>query len=334
MASSEFQVRQEIRRVPVPTHPTTVLGSAPRLVAMPESTAGIPAQVSSQGPRRLNGPIPIITTLPQQSTQHQFHSQTQLNPQQQHQPPQARGPTIVLSPQMEEDLKAAVLGTMASTQPVPSQQTATPNKKEARADKWLRCISVVLCILLVVAEVALAIVLGPENDTVYGILWGTLLGIWDIWRLVRVWKKQEGGPVSTWQVVGEGIFMTVTVVLTAILVASLVNISGEDETLIRGWVLTFVFLVLAISHLIFFIRTCAEKWSKPNQQVTELALYHDPKQQQAQQIPVPQFIVQYVHECPHCGNQLGPQPGEDLNEDLASKGDAQPQGVAPAAYLR
>ncbi|KAI0598906.1 hypothetical protein F4775DRAFT_553563 [Biscogniauxia sp. FL1348] len=332
-SSSEFRLRHEIRRVPVPNQPTTVLGPASGPVAIPESTSGIPARVSSQGPHRLNGPIPIITTLPQQPAQHQFHSQTHLHSQQQQQPSQARGPTIILSPQMEEDLKAAVLGRMASTQPVPIQVITTSKEKDARVYKWLRCISVVLCILLVVTEAALAISLGVGNDTVYGILWGTLLGIWDIWRLIRARKKQAREPVSTWQVAGEGIFMTVTVALTVILVASLVNLYGEDETLIRGWVLTFVFLVLAISHLLFFLRTCAEKWSKPHQQVTQLPLYHDPKQQQAQQAPAPQFIVQYVHECPHCGNQLAPQPGEDLNADLASKGDAQPQGVAPA-YLR
>ncbi|KAI5920318.1 hypothetical protein F4810DRAFT_713675 [Camillea tinctor] len=335
-SSSEYQMQHEMRRIPVPNYPATVLmpasGPGPGPIVMPGSTAGIPAQ----GPHHSNGPIPIITTLPQQPTQYQFQSQTHLHSQP-HQPQQLRGPTIVLSPQMEEDLKAAVLGTMAPTQPAPSQQMPKSKEKEVRMNRWLRWTSVVLCVAIIVTEAALAIAMGSENDTVYGLLWGTLLGIWDLWQLIRSRRKKTGDPVSIWQVVGEGSFMVVSVAMTGILVTSSVSAYGPYEVRIRSWVLTFVFLVLAIFHIVFFIHLCSEKWSKQNHQLAALPLYQDPKQQQQQQplqqAQVPQFIVQYVHECPHCGNQLGPQPGEDVNADLASKGDAQPQSIAPA-YLR
>ncbi|KAI1499741.1 hypothetical protein F5X99DRAFT_388841 [Biscogniauxia marginata] len=328
-SSSESQTWHEIRRVPVPTRPITVLTSAPGPAVISESTAGRSAHVPPQGPHLLNinGLIPIITTLPQQSAQFQSRSQSHINPYLQQ--PQARGPTIALSPQMEEDLKAAVMGTMASTQPLPSQHPSKAHAKELRVNKWLRYISVVLCVALVVAEAIVAVVEFPGSDTVYGIPWGTLLGLWDVWRLIQSRKKRGGEPVSTWQVVGEGIFMTVTISLTGLVAASSTNQYKPDDDRIRGWVLAFVFLVLAILHLTLFIRTCAEKWSRPNSQPMELPMYHDPQQQHQ----LPQFIVQYVHDCPNCGSKLQLQPGEDLNTYMANKGDAQPQGVAPA-YLR
>lgn len=50
--------------------------------------------------------------------------------------------------------------------------------------------------------------------------------------------------------------------------------------------------------------------------------------------PPAQIVVHYVQNtCPKCGTQSWPQPGEELNEHLASKGDMQPQAI-PLSQLQ
>ncbi|KAK7966149.1 uncharacterized protein PG986_000426 [Apiospora aurea] len=50
--------------------------------------------------------------------------------------------------------------------------------------------------------------------------------------------------------------------------------------------------------------------------------------------PPAQIVVHYVQNtCPKCGTQSWPQPGEELNEHLASKGDLQPQAI-PLSQLQ
>lgn len=55
-----------------------------------------------------------------------------------------------------------------------------------------------------------------------------------------------------------------------------------------------------------------------------------PTYQMQPQAQPAQIIVQYLHRCPHCGNHTEPKPGEAINEELAARGELQPQGISPA----
>ncbi|KAI1080808.1 hypothetical protein F5B20DRAFT_95154 [Whalleya microplaca] len=317
--SSPPQTQYRIPRVPVPSRPglgsvlppiqTTV--PAGGIANTPTTTHGTPLQQSHSG-----APVPIIT-----------HSTTTAQPQ-------PLGQTITLSSRMEEDLKAAVLGAIPPPMPPPDEMTT--ERKWVLTKKWLRWPSFCICVFVALAEAILAILYGANLDTAYSIPWCSALGFWDTWRLIRLRRKRDVEPISVLHLVFEGLFMLITVILLILLATEVMHTRTLPWlVLYRGYGLEGILLILTILHVSLFVCACTEKYRKPRRskasqkyQDTELPMYsHNHESPQIQQQP--QIIVQYLHTCPHCGSHAMPQPGEDLNAELAKRGDLQPQLVAP-----
>ncbi|KAK6075333.1 hypothetical protein SCUP234_07779 [Seiridium cupressi] len=227
-----------------------------------------------------------------------------------------------LSPQAEEGIKAAVAATIPA--------------KAAGAARWaiykniLRWASLIISAAVIIAESLVAIFDERYLDTFFSIPWAVLVCGWDIWRVVEQHKQQGTTTISIQVLVGEG----------AVMISGLSAFAGfayfissrywrVDSS--RGSCLVIAIVVLTAIHTVLLIRACLEKhWGTTlgGSENLELPSYPRPPQTQPAQI-----IVQYLHTCPHCGKDTEPKPGEAINEELAARGEMQPQGLSPAQLM-
>ncbi|KAK6832956.1 hypothetical protein PG987_007650 [Apiospora arundinis] len=217
----------------------------------------------------------------------QRHTHVQMGLQQQQH-------TFHLTPEMEEGIKAAV----AATNPDPASHARKTNNGSAWnvAKYFLRYTILLVAVGIVLAEIIIAIIQRPDMDTAVGVIWGLMFASWHTWRLVRIIKR-KGSETITPQA--------------------------------RGVVLLIIIFVVGIAQSILFRRSWVEHEHEhghgQNPGGGELAKPAYPAPPPA---PPAQIVVHYVQNtCPKCGTQSWPQPGEELNEHIANKGDMQPQAI-------
>ncbi|TGJ88075.1 hypothetical protein E0Z10_g627 [Xylaria hypoxylon] len=251
--------------------------------------------------------------------------------------PESQNHYSTLPPQMEEDIKAAVLASMPSTDhPMPVKK-----RKAAVHRKNIRWTSLSLCIILVIGEIPVSVIFGLQPSSLFAFSLGTLLALWNGWRLFRMRQKFNNEMISGWHLGLEATFLSAIIAVTAVVPVWTVNQvtvmnrqNGENldsfytngvvpQYFWHGIAVAIIFLTCLILHFILLIITVVEKWTKPA--YLQLALPAGAQHQQP-----PQIIVQY---CPNCRGHE-PRPGENERTFLASIGDSQPQGVAPVNLVQ
>ncbi|RYP83656.1 hypothetical protein DL770_005349 [Monosporascus sp. CRB-9-2] len=248
---------------------------------------------------------------------------------------------VRLSPQIEEDIKAAVLEAALSQSPTSNhQQGRNKGRKNGRdkrrrpdgrkeslkttrnwliAKKVLRWVSLTICALMVVGEAVLAIFDGAYADTALGICLGFLLGIWDTVRLVRLRLKRDIEPVSVFHLLTEGTF-TVAIIVAVACIIDQVRRFWESELMIRGWVFSAGMLVQEGVHITLFARACVDMYlHRDAMQLRqryggwELPWFMDPQPTEV--------VVKYVHVCPKCECEFSPHDEDKSKERPANNGD-------------
>ncbi|KAI0536134.1 hypothetical protein GGR58DRAFT_476191 [Xylaria digitata] len=355
--SSHPRAIGQIRRVPVPVRdpasnpaPISINTTSPLGITQPTSLL-IPPPTQTplvvRGHHRPRGPIPLVSTNSHQPIPTYFNNTHENNHYSQipsqyslhitGMDPESQNRHFTLPPQMEEDIKAAVLASM------PPTDRSTPMKKRKTVvhRKRIRWTSLSLCIILVIGEIPVTVIYGLEASSLFAFILGILLALWDGWRLFRLRQKFDNEIISGWHVGLEAASFSALISLTIVVSLWTVNqtrvrqvLSYEDwdsfyldgavsQYFWHGVAVAIFFLTLVILHFVLLIITAVEKWTKPA--YLQLALPADAQPQQP-----PQIIVQY---CPNCRSHE-PRPGEDENSYLASIGDSQPQGVAPASLMK
>ncbi|KAI0814486.1 hypothetical protein GGR55DRAFT_675773 [Xylaria sp. FL0064] len=336
----------QIKRVPVPVRHPAPAPAAPISITSPPAIARTTLSSNppltqnpfiARGQHRPRGPVPIVETnshQPLPAYPNHDHGYTHYS----HQPqpytlhiigmdPESQHRHSTLPPQVEDDIKAAVLASMASNgHAVPMKKRRTVVHK-----KRLRWTSLSLCGILIIGEIPVCLIYGVDISALFAFILGTLLALWNGWRLFRLRQKFDNEIISGWHIGLEITSLAALVAITPTVAVwtsnpaqrdGLWDTSNSDFRLFwRGIAVAIFFVVIFILHFVLFIITVVEKWTKPAYVHTALA--GDAQTQQP-----PQIIVQYTPACPVCHGHE-PRPGEDENTYLASIGDSQPQGVAP-----
>ncbi|KAI0456697.1 hypothetical protein F5B21DRAFT_122458 [Xylaria acuta] len=305
-------------------------------ITQTSSTSGLPStqtRIVVRGQHRLRGPIPLVATNPNQPLPARIYREHEQDRHSHYPDPhslntikmdsdsQMRQSTLPL--QVEEDIRAAVLASMPST----DRRGPARRRKSVPWRKAMRWLSLSLSIALIIGVIASTAVLSYQIDidAIFAFVWGPLLALWNGWRLFRLRQKFDREVVSGWHIALDVIFLSTTIALTAVVILWTVN-RAEDyiydydfryDVFWRGAATSIVFLIWAILHLILLIITVVEKWTKPT-----FPYWDSPPPQQ-----LPPIVVQYMPTYTTCHE---PQPGEDKNSYLAEVGDLQPQGIAPA----
>ncbi|KAI8949217.1 hypothetical protein F4801DRAFT_580612 [Xylaria longipes] len=296
------------------------------------SSSGLPptqAHIVVRGQHRARGPIPLVATNPNRPLPARINREHERDHYSHYPDPhslstikmdsdsQTRQSTLPL--QAEEDIRAAVLASMPSTE----EKGHARRRRSVPWRKAIRWLSVSLSIALVVGVVVATVVLSYEIDldAKFAFVWGPLLALWNGWRLFRLRQKFDREVISGWHIAFDAIFLSTTIALTVVVIFWVVN-RFEDyfddydfpfDAPWRGAATSLVFVIWVVLHLILFIITIVEKCTKPTHP------YWDS--------PPPPIVVQYMPMYTTCHE---PQPGEDKNSYLAEIGDLQPQGIAPA----
>ncbi|KAI0517566.1 hypothetical protein F5B22DRAFT_645748 [Xylaria bambusicola] len=352
------QPKREIKRVPVPVrHPalapiSTVTSSPPVVLhTHPALSSSSPPSTQNhftvRGQYRPRGPIPIVATnseqpLPAQLVQRDrdYHYSQPSVPYPQYtinMDLESQNRQSTLPPELEEDIKAAVLASMPSQDP-----SAMRIRKTIPWRKGLRWTILSLCISLVIGEIPVSILFGTDISAIFAFVLGSLLALWNGYRLFRMRQKFDNEVISGWH-----IGLECTSILAIIAISTVVGIWGNNrvaqrqyysdnaieytygnvwEDYWRGLSVVIILAICGVLHFIVLILTAMEKWTKPAyMQVTASrgSQYQQP----------PQIIVQYTPTCPHCHGHE-PRPNEDENSYLARIGDSQPQGVAPVTLAK
>ncbi|RWA07395.1 hypothetical protein EKO27_g7714 [Xylaria grammica] len=231
--------------------------------------------------------------------------------------PESQNRHYMLPPQMEEDIKAAVLASMASTDyPMRMQKRKTVVHR-----KNIRWTSLSICIILIIGEIPVSVLYGVQPSSIFAYTLGTLLALWNGWRLFRMRQKFDNERISGWHIGLEVVSLSALIATTVVVPIWAVSQANNQQSLFSfsfASLLMILTILLSILHFVLLIMTAVEKWTKPA--YLQLAVPTDAQHQQP-----PPIIVQY---CPNCHNHE-PRLGEDENPYLASIGDSQPQGVAP-----
>ncbi|KAI0903764.1 hypothetical protein F4823DRAFT_254421 [Ustulina deusta] len=347
MASSP-RPRGEIKRVPVPVRhsppapdPISTTTTSPPVIAQATLSSSLPStQIPFivHGQSRPRGPIPIVATNSHQPLPTHFSH----GPRHNHysQPPypytlhtiemdrESQNRHSTLPAQVEEDIKAAVLASMLPNDPpVPMKR-----RKTAVHRKNIRWTSLSLLIILVIGEIPVSAIFNIDIPALFAFILGTLLCLWNGWRLFRLRQKFGNEIISGWHVGLEALFLIALIAATVVVVSWTVSQLQEGELFYvdeaicrqfwRGIAVAIILFICLILHFILLIITAIEKWTKPA--YLHMALLSESQPQQP-----PQIIVQYTTTCPVCHGHE-PRPGEGENSYLARVGDSQPQGVAPA----
>ncbi|KAI0490312.1 hypothetical protein F4859DRAFT_508114 [Xylaria cf. heliscus] len=301
--------------------PTSAITQTPSSSSLPPTQG----RIVVHGQQRLRGPIPLVATNPNQPLpvhinreheqgRHSHHlDRHYLNTIKMDSDSQIRQST--LPPQVEEDIRAAVLASMPTDRHGPPRgRRSVPWRKAMR---WL---SVSLSIALIIGVIVVTVALGYPIylDAIFAFVWGPLLAVWNGWRLLRLRQKFDQEIISGWHVALDVIFLSTTLALTVVIIVWSVNRADEflweNNVFWRGAATAVVFILWVFLHLILLIISIVEKWTKPRVYPS----YRD---------SYPPIVVQYMPTYTTCHE---PQPGEDKNPYLAEVGDLQPQGIAPA----
>ncbi|KAI0431912.1 hypothetical protein F5Y09DRAFT_303382 [Xylaria sp. FL1042] len=345
MASSRPS-KGQIKRVPVPVrHPAPAPAPISTTVAspaIPQTTlsSNLPSAQNpfiSRGQYRPRGPIPIVETNSYQPLpSHPNHGHGYNHHPQQSYPytlhiigmdPESQNRHSSLPPQLEDDIKAAVLASM------PRNDHAMPMRKRRTVvhRKRIRWTSLSICILLVVGEIPVSAIYGVDVTALFAFIIGTLLAFWNGWRLFRLRRKFDNEIISGWHVGLEALSLAGLLAITATVATwSVDQLRGENLFFVefarylffwRGIAVAILLFTCLALHFALLVITVVEKWTKPTYRHSALSSDTHPQQP-------PQIIVQYTPTCPVCHGH-GPRSGEDENTYLANIGDSQPQGVAP-----
>ncbi|KAK6848897.1 hypothetical protein PG995_012730 [Apiospora arundinis] len=285
------------------------------------STSGSPVAASAPPAAGQQQPGFHAATLPPQR-----HTHVQMGLQQQQH-------TFHLTPEMEEGIKAAV----AATNPDPASHARKTNNGSAWnvAKYFLRYTILLVAVGIVLAEIIIAIIQRPDMDTAVGVIWGLMVASWHTWRLVRIIKKKGSETITPVSLIIDGLLIVAVVICFGLLLWRLIDGReynsnwGYGEQQARGVVLLIIMFVVGIAQSILFRRSWVEHEHEhghgQNPGGGELAKPAYPAPPPA---PPAQIVVHYVQNtCPKCGTQSWPQPGEELNEHIANKGDMQPQAI-------
>ncbi|KAI1327934.1 hypothetical protein F5Y16DRAFT_370183 [Xylariaceae sp. FL0255] len=285
-----------IKRVPVPTRNPTVIST----------------------PRR--GPIPLIITNPQQQpvSSHLLQGSA-------HQSPALviemagsidmkwqSSDGSMISPHTEEEIKSAVLASLSSSAP----SSTPPTRKLVVGKKVLRWLSTCLCFIAVIVEIVFTIVFGANADTLFVLIWGPILGGWNIWRLCRLRRKRNREVISVVHLIGESLAVAGVIPLTIFSTFTIAFVDYSGYTigdLIRFPVASFFFYAWLILHGVLLTLAAIER-HKP----TSL---EKPTSQTSQPI-----VINYMPVCRNCQCQVY----HSTADGALPLGGLQPQGVAPA----
>ncbi|KAK5627513.1 hypothetical protein RRF57_003228 [Xylaria bambusicola] len=331
---SAIQLRFPISTVT--SSPPVVPNTQPALPSSsPPSTQDI---FTVRGQYRPRGPIPIVPLTLSNPFRLILSTATETVSVHYQNGSESQNRHSALPPELEDDIKAAVLASMPSQDPLEMRIRRTVPWR-----KGIRWTILSLCISLVIGEIPVCILFGFDISAIFAFSLGPTLALWNGWRLFRLRQKFDNEVISGWH-----IGLECTSILTIIAISVAVGIWSEDRAAVqdyyaleaayyddyaatyedfwRGLSLVIIFALCGILHFIVLILTSLEKWTKPAymQMAAARALQH--KQP-------PQIIVQYTPTCPHCHGHE-PRPGEDENSYLARIGDSQPQGVAPVTVAK
>ncbi|KAI0551142.1 hypothetical protein F4679DRAFT_540539 [Xylaria curta] len=307
------------------------MATSKRTIKQTPSSSRGQGHIVIHGQHRLRSPIPLVATNPNQPLPAHLYRERERDDRALYQDhhslktvqldsnSQMRQST--LPPQVEEDIRAAVLASMPST----GRYRPVKRRKSVASRKVIRWISVSLSIALIIGVIVTSVFLGLliDTDAILAFVWGPLLALWNGWRLFRLRQKFDQEAISSWHMSLEAISLTTTIALTIRVIVWTVNRSYETDVYFyynynivwRGVAVSAVFLIWVVLHSILLIITSVAKWTKPRYS------YVDSPQE------TPQIIIQYM---PTFTASHEPEQGEDKNTYLAGIGDSQPQGIAPA----
>ncbi|KAK8137672.1 hypothetical protein PG984_003165 [Apiospora sp. TS-2023a] len=289
------------------------------------------------------GPSNAAASVPNVTVVAPAHAHGQMPPSQ----------TFQLTPEMEEGIKAAVAATNPrAPAPRPSSRKMSP---WTTAKYFLRGVSSIAGVGIILAEVIVAVVEGADMDTGVGAIWvpnegfhqGLIYASWHTWRLIMMIKKKGSESHSPLSLILDGILVSAAVVCDGLLIWKLVvgsqespNPWGYSAMQSRGLVLLFIIFFAGVGQCVLFRRAWVEYKDAERSETADGAdvappAYPTPSPSPSLPPPPPaQIVVHYVQNtCPKCGTQSWPQPGEELNEHLANKGDMQPQAI-PLSQLQ
>ncbi|KAJ8124823.1 hypothetical protein O1611_g8818 [Lasiodiplodia mahajangana] len=334
--------RGQIKRVPVPSHHpvpasasayiSTAATSSPAFLqtALPDQSS-ITLNSTAHDLYRLRGPIPLVATnshepLPASlGVNHQFSHLYSLHTAQMDLESQNRQTT--LPPQVEDDIKAAVLASM----PPPGRPLPTRRRKTVIHRKNLRWASLSFCIILIVGEIPVSVIYGVDVSALFVFILATLLAFWDGWRLFRLRQTFDNEIISGWHVGLEVTFLSAIIAITAVIATWVSNWAATDSSYLdtfkwehfwAGIAVALLFLICIVLHSVLLVITVIEKWTKPASPYMELSANAQPQQ-------TPQIIFQVIPACPTCHSHIDVRRQDD-DSSRAVVGDSQPQGVAPA----
>ncbi|KAI0868504.1 hypothetical protein GGS24DRAFT_208112 [Hypoxylon argillaceum] len=356
----------QIRRVPVPSRhlaPAPAAAPAPAPAHISFTTTSPPAITQSQtqtqsssrplmqtdvivrGQYLPRAPIPLVSTnswqpLPSYSIrgdEYDHHAQTDHNytPHLIRMEPESQNQHFNLSPQLEEDIKLAVLASM----PSPDHPVPVKKRKTVVHRKNIRWTSLSICLILIIGEIPVTVLFGFDFATLFAYILATLLALWDGWRLFRLRQKFDDERISGWHVALEIAYVSAIVAVTVVVSVWVSNQAQteyyyqdyetifESESFWRGIAVAILFLILFILHSVLLIITVVEKWTKP-------AYQHVVLPTDTQSYQPPPIVVQFTSTCPTCHNTVDIRTGADENHHQAAIGDSQPQGVAPAFVVQ
>ncbi|KAI1746110.1 hypothetical protein F4680DRAFT_11094 [Xylaria scruposa] len=298
-----------------------------RTIRQTPSSSRNQGHIVIHGQHQLRSPIPLVATNPNQPLPAHIYRERERDDRSRYQDhhslntvqldPNSQMRQSTLPPQVEEDIRAAVLASMPST----GRHRPIKRRKSVASSKVIRWISVSLSIALIIGVIVTSVVISIRIDTdaILAFAWGPLLALWNGWRLFRLRQKFDQEAISGWHWGLEAIFLTTTIALTIRVIVWTVNQSFEfDYTFYIVWraiAVSGVFFIWVVLHSILLILTSVAKWTKPRYSFVD-----SPQE-------TPQIIIQYM---PTFTASHEPEPGEDKNTYLAGIGDSQPQGIAPA----
>ncbi|KAI1126240.1 hypothetical protein F5Y10DRAFT_214844 [Nemania abortiva] len=346
--------RDQIRRVPVPNRhpdPASATATAPArniytgepslpaiIHSMPSDQPSIESNFNARSRYRPRGPIPIVATNSQQplpsflsdGDKHNHCSQTPQLPFQYtiQMDPESQNQQSTLPPQLEDDIKAAVLASM----PSPGRSVPIKRRKTVVHRKNLRWASLSICIILIVGEIPVSVIFGLDISALFAFILAALLAFWDGWRLFRLRQTFDNELISGWHVGLEATSVSGIIALTAVVATWVSNRTqapsgyydyvgiNTSEHFWGGISVAIFFAILFGLHSALLVITVIEKWTKP-------ASLHQALSTGAQPQSTPQIIVQIMPTCPTCHG-----PNDNLHRAII--GDSQPQGVAPAYVVQ
>ncbi|KAI1299428.1 hypothetical protein F5Y03DRAFT_365955 [Xylaria venustula] len=343
--ASPSRPQGQIKRVPVPVRPSA---PAPISTTATASPVAIQTTLSSTLPStqapfvvrdqyRPRGPVPIVETNSHQSIPpHPTHNHGHNHGPQHPSPytlhsirmdPESQNSRYTLPPHVEDDIKAAVLASM----PLNDHSGPMRKRKTAVHRKGLRWASISFCIILILGEIVTSIFFATDPPAYFAWSLGALIAFWNGFRLFRMRQRFNNEIISGWHFGLEATAVSALLAVAVTVAAWTTGGLGGWAQWWRGITVAIILFICFILHFAILVLTAVEKWIKPasaDSAYTHMSLPNDAQSQQA-----PRIIVQYTPTCPVCHGH-GPRQGEDENSYLASIGDSQPQGVAPAKLMQ